>query len=143
MPRFVLLRHHCPAGSHKASHWDFMLEWGGVLRTWELQVLPNPWRIALRDVMPTSVGSTSTEPVAKVVDACRLTDHRLAYLDYQGPLSRNRGSVSRCDVGTYTLASETSDRLEIALAGNRLQGRARLEPDKVRQDHWRLWVGES
>ena len=135
MPRFVLLRHQCPAGYEKPSHWDFMLEWTEVLRTWELQALPPLWRAALEDGM-----SNSTGPAARPVRASRLADHRRAYLDYEGPLSHNRGSVSCCDRGTYTMIGETSARLEIQLAGNRLRGRVVLELEKDHQDHWRLWA---
>ena len=44
MPRFVLLHHECPPGYVKPSHWDFMLEFGDVLWTWELRELPAGWR---------------------------------------------------------------------------------------------------
>jgi hypothetical protein len=133
MPRFVLLRHLCPAGYEKSSHWDFMLEWTGALRTWELRELPTIWWIALGDVLP-----DSAKPATYVVQASRLADHRLAYLDYEGPLSHNRGSVSRSDAGTYTLTRETGNRLDIQLAGERLQGETVLELDKAHQDHWHL-----
>src|SRR5882724_3306447 len=36
MPRFVILRHETPPGFARPAHWDFMLECGGVLRTWEM-----------------------------------------------------------------------------------------------------------
>ncbi len=34
-------------------------------------------------------------------DAVRLADHRPAYLDYEGPVSRGRGDVTRVLSGTY------------------------------------------
>ncbi len=120
MPRFVLLRHECPPPSkkpkhEKPSHWDFMLESGGVLRTWELRELPAAWAELL--------GKTST---STTVAAVPLPDHRLDYLDYEGPLSGDRGSVRRCDRGTYELLEETPDHLLVQLEGELLGGTAHL-----------------
>lgn len=76
MPRFVILEH-----DHPRLHWDFMVESDGVLRAWRL---PAP---------PAAAGSDlPAEP---------LGDHRLAYLDYEGPVSGNRGAVTRWDWGEY------------------------------------------
>ena len=69
MPRYVILDH-----DHPSRHWDFMLESGGVLRTWRLLA------------EPTAGGPIAAEP---------LGDHRIAYLDYEGPLSGDRGGSSR------------------------------------------------
>ena len=83
MPRFVVLRHDSPEG----MHYNLMLEVGGVLRTWSL---PEP-------------------PVAGVELECRLlADHRLAYLDYKGPISGGRGTVTRWDRGTYEISSKAT-----------------------------------
>src|SRR5687768_6367400 len=46
MPRFVLLYHECPPDYVRESHWDFMLEAAGVLRTWAVAKLPRSWRAA-------------------------------------------------------------------------------------------------
>ena len=78
MPRFVILRHDAPQG----LHFDFLLEVSGVLRTW---ALPQP-------------------PDSGVEMACKaLPDHRVEYLDYEGPVSGGRGTVDRWDWGTYGL----------------------------------------
>ena len=53
-------------------------------------------------------------------------DHRLAYLDYEGPVSGGRGSVTRWDQGTYELEHHSDDELAVVLAGRRLAGRATL-----------------
>jgi hypothetical protein len=136
MSRFVLLRHQCPADSEIPSHWDFMLEREEVLWTWQLQHLPKPWWIALGDVT-----SDFAEQAAGAICAIRLADHRLAYLDYEGPISSNRGTVTRCDAGTYTMVCQTKERLEIQLAGNLLQSRVVLEPDTSHKEQWMLGVG--
>lgn len=94
--RFVILTH-----DHPCLHWDLMLERDGALRTWRL----------LRE--PAERGTSPAE---------RLADHRLAYLDYEGPVSGGRGSVKRWDAGTYEVVAESEDELRIALHGTRLNG---------------------
>ncbi len=100
MPRFVILEH-----DHPELHWDFMLEDAGVLKTWRLLERPQPG---------TSVPGEMS------------FDHRLKYLDYEGPISGNRGSVIRWDGGTYegTLPSkfDLNQTIEIDLAGIHLRG---------------------
>ncbi len=105
MPRFVLLEH-----DHPVLHWDLMLECKGVLRTWRL------------DRVPTVTATISAEP---------LPDHRLAYLDYEGPVSGDRGTVKRVDAGQFTQGNSCPDvvdhqAIELQLDGTRLRGRARI-----------------
>ncbi len=105
--RFVILRHEMPQASPRSSHWDWMFEdqssAGRVLRTWALQTLPDEDCPARAE---------------------RLSDHRIAYLDYEGPVSRNRGHVSRFDAGTFQLNSSSLARSSVVLhlQGNRYQG---------------------
>lgn len=96
--RFVLLEHDFPQ-----RHWDFMLEAAGGLRTWRL-------------ASPPSAGNR--------VPAEALADHRLAYLDYEGPVSGGRGRVSRWDAGTVQWLSDAPGEAVVELAGARLRGRA-------------------
>jgi hypothetical protein len=98
--RFVILTHDWPA-----LHWDFLVEAGSVLRAWRLLSEPRP---------DTDIAA---EPNF---------DHRLLYLDYEGPLSRDRGSVSRWDAGDCDWLLEESERVEIELRGTKLTGRAVL-----------------
>ena len=105
MPRYVILRHEMPDGCERPSHWDFMLEAEGALRTW---ALPAP---------PGTGGPME-------VDA--LTDHRLTYLEIEGPISGGRGSVARWDEGGFTLVERSAVLWEIDLCGKRLRGRATL-----------------
>lgn len=101
MPRFVVLIH-----DHPVLHWDFMLEKEAALRTWRL----------------------SQEPGAgKAIDAEPLPDHRVAYLDYEGPVSGNRGTVRRFDRGEYRVMEERPERVVVELRGHVLQGTATLE----------------
>lgn len=106
MPRFVLLHHECPLDFDKPSHWDFMVEAEGVLWTWELRELPTPWLDAL--------GELRSAPNQQVY-ATRLADHRMAFLDYEGPLTHNRGLVSCVTRGEYEFIENSPDRLEIRL----------------------------
>ncbi len=113
MARFVVLRHEGPQG----LHWDFLLETGDVLRSWALPQAPEPG----------------------VETACQsLPDHRLAYLDYQGPVSGERGTVTRWDRGTYTIERQTDSELVVELRGARLTGRATLERSREAPDRWHV-----
>ena len=66
--RFVVAEHSLPDGS---LHYDLMLEAGEVLVTLQLEQAPGP----------------------DEVRGTRSFDHRLRYLDYEGPISGDRGSV--------------------------------------------------
>ena len=88
---------------HPHLHWDFMLETGGVLKTWRLAEEP-------------AIGATTA--------ATALPDHRIQYLDYEGPVSRNRGTVNRFDRGSYELI-DTSNSPELLLVGESLSCRVR------------------
>jgi hypothetical protein len=84
-----------------------MLEAGETLRTWELAAIPTP-------------GTT--------VMASSLPNHRLDYLDYEGPISNNRGTVRSWDCGTYQIVRETVMEIEFQLTGRHIHGFLRLEP---------------
>ena len=101
MPRFVVLRHDGPQG----LHWDFMLEMGRGLATWALNREPDAPGPILAEALP---------------------EHRLAYLDYEGPLSGDRGAVSRWDRGSYELRIHTDSEVIAALCGEKLAGQAAL-----------------
>ena len=117
MPRYVILRHETPPGYVRPTHWDLMLESGGVLRTWAL----------------------ADEPKAgAAIEAESLPDHRLDYLDFEGAVS-GRGSVSRFDSGEHTLDDECESRLVVRLDGARFQGTLQLER---RPDDSRRWLAQ-
>ena len=106
MPRFAILTH-----DHPSLHWDFLLEQGDSCRTWRLLKSPD------------SPGEIPAEAIA---------DHRLMYLDYEGPVSGNRGAVTQWDAGTFEWLSPTEppgsdvDHCEVRLTGQRFRGIARL-----------------
>jgi len=82
-----------------------MFEKGDLLRTWAVREIP---------------------PLGTWIDADLLPDHRAAYLDYEGPISGDRGTVSRWDDGTFEWLDETESEIEIALSGKHLACTARF-----------------
>lgn len=104
MPRFSVLHHDWPA-----PHFDFLLENEATLLTWRLSAWP------LAPVGGLGVSSVIAE---------RIDNHRSIYLDYEGPVSQNRGSVRRIDTGTFVEIESTASRLVVLLDGQ--FGRCRL-----------------
>jgi hypothetical protein len=115
MPRFVLLHHECPPDYIKPSHWDFMLEFQGSLWTWELRELPPKW-----------CGNEGESE--NVLSVTRLADHRIEYLDYEGPLTGSRGSVTRVASGSFAVLQNTSELLQIQLDSDLYRGVVQLTP---------------
>jgi hypothetical protein len=111
MPRFVVLRHQTAEG----VHFDFMLESAGVLKTWSLPQAPQPG---------TAIACTA------------LPDHRLHYLDYDGPIAGERGEVARWDAGAYELGECNDSEWVAELAGKTLGGKATLCRDAAMTDRW-------
>ena len=106
MPRFVLLYHDCPPHYARPSHWDFMLESGDTLRTWALETLPRAWHAAHARtiaIYPHCPALAEGDDVA----AEQLGDHRREYLEFEGDLSDNRGSVIRVAAGIYATITES------------------------------------
>lgn len=124
MPRFVILHHLMPPEHQRESHWDLMLEHDTLLLTWAL----------------------SAEPLSQTISCERLPDHRLKYLEYEGPISGNRGYVELWDRGTFTWISGdlqafrgiTPSRWAIFLSGKQLQGRAELARLSIEDWTYRL-----
>src|SRR5579872_1900952 len=101
MPRFAILEH-----DHPVLHWDLMLEAGEVLWTWRL----------------------AAPPQAGVVgEATRTFDHRPLYLEYEGPVSGNRGRVVGWDRGVFAWEARDEGRIVVRLDGGRLRGLLQLE----------------
>lgn len=122
MPRFVVLRHETPPGFPRGLHWDLMLEQEGALRTWALAAEPTP----------------DCE-----IEADELAVHRVAYLQYEGTVSGDRGSVERWDEGQFTVLQESSDLLLLQLNGRRLLGLARLQRRTDDPVHWTFRVADA
>lgn len=113
--RFALLWHEIPedhepsqsanSESSLGSHWDLLLELdNGELLTWQIASLPDLKSLA-----------KSLEITAK-----RLNNHRSVYLDYEGPISGNRGVVYQKAGGSYAATFAPASPLD---------GYARLFPN--------------
>jgi hypothetical protein len=112
MPRFAVLEH-----TWNGIHWDFLLERGEVLRTWAIDA-----EIIANAELP----------------ARSLPDHRRIYLDYEGPISGDRGNVRRIASGTYHLIEWTDNRVVVSLIGDQLNGELALS--RVRGDDWSFFL---
>ncbi len=113
MLRFVVLTHEHPRG----LHWDFMLETGERLATWALPEEPVAGREQVAEMLP---------------------DHRREYLDYEGPVSGDRGRVWRWDSGVYQAEHQADDEWVVSLSGVKLRGRAVLTRIAVMPGRWRF-----
>lgn len=110
--RFVVLRHECgPAnGGPAAIHWDLLLELPGYaqLPTWQIASPPESW------------------PTAGTLPAWRIADHRTIYMTYEGPISRDRGTVTRVESGAARVHIGPGTEWEILLQGAQVSAHLRL-----------------
>ncbi len=118
---FVLLRHETSDG----VHWDLMLDSGVSLATWQLT--EDPTRV------PPELGLSG-----EGIPARRLPEHRRAYLDYEGPVSANRGQVTRVDRGTCSLARDEPQSYAVRLAGEVLTGVFEFRVEVAGSNLWRF-----
>lgn len=99
--RFALLDHDWPT-----PHRDLLLELGGVLRAWRL-----PAQFDLRAPIPAEA----------------IADHCLIYLDYEGPISGDRGVVRRWDGGALEWMEVVEDGMRMRLSGEHFNGEYELK----------------
>ncbi len=111
---FVIL-HHTDYGE---PHFDVMFAVGGVLRTWQLSADP-------RDL-----------PIGQSLVAAALPDHRIAYLTYEGPISRDRGFVERLLAGTYEADGWAGETICIELDGGACCQTVELAGDEAGVWRW-------
>lgn len=102
-----------------------MLEAEAVLRTWALEQLPRGWDAA-RSRTAARYGACAATSAATTVVARRLTDHRIGYLEEEGPLSGGRGEVLRIDAGTYQTVTRDSQSWQVVLSGQVVRGQVTL-----------------
>ena len=115
--RFVILRHDDTRG----GHFDLMFEVGDVLKTWAL-------------TQPPQTGIK--------IECKTLADHRLAYLDYEGPLSGGRGTVARWDCGTFSIEHQNDAEWVVHLAGKQVSGQAILRRSPDDGNRWVLLISK-
>ena len=53
-------------------------------------------------------------------------DHRLIYLDYEGPISGARGIVKRFDWGTFNWLEQKDNLVAVQLSGQKITGKVKL-----------------
>jgi hypothetical protein len=94
-----------------------MFECGRGLRTWAVCRIP-------------AVGDN--------VDAQSLPDHRRFYLDYEGPISGDRGIVRRYDAGEFDCEVETATEFCVAMRGKKVVGRIRFRAAEAGIQCWTL-----
>lgn len=98
--RYVILRH---ITSH--DHYDFMFEKESFLITFSME------SYLIDDFFQ-----------GKEVAIHQIADHRLLYLDYEGPINGNRGSVVRVDSGHYFELHHKKATVEYSIEGTKLAG---------------------
>jgi len=98
MRRAVILLHTRPSGD---AHFDWLIDQPDVPSEHRLISLRCDIRPDLADLEP--------------FKATRLQDHRALYLDYEGDLTKNRGSVSRLAVGEVIECSQTQSSLILSI----------------------------
>jgi len=98
--RFVVLGHDWPE-----PHLDLLIEFDGVLKAWRLPADFDP-----------------TLPCPATANA----DHRLRYLDSEGPVSGDRGTVTRWDGGDAEWIELGDERFVVRFGGITLRGRYEL-----------------
>ena len=107
----VLLRHLAPA-ENGGEHYDWMMvdprtADDANARLWTARVTqPSSRWASLREWDVEMIGT-----------------HRREYLTYEGPVSGNRGTVTRVDEGTFVAVSWTEERIEIEIGFKHYAGR--------------------
>ncbi|MHC4260141.1 MAG: DNA polymerase ligase N-terminal domain-containing protein [Planctomycetota bacterium] len=98
--KFVVQEH----SKDSKVHWDLMLEMGGVLKTFRLELPPD-------------------ELLQHKTSAEKIFDHPLKFLTYEGDVNNGRGNVKIADAGTYHTLSEGENCWELQLDASILKGR--------------------
>ena len=110
---WVLLHHQVDGllvasdGLGRGDHYDLMLSppGAGLLWTWAIPINPVHQELPLE------------------CQAERLSDHRRMYLNYQGPVSGDRGHVQRAAKGTFEVVVWSEQQVEVRLRLDEADGR--------------------
>ncbi len=110
----MILEHTGTASYKPGVHWDLLCEEGETLRAWEFS---EPMTILRQKVKA-------------------LPAHRRAYLDFEGLISGDRGSVRRVAEGTYKLLSESATEWVVRLNGTTILGELHLARETPEEPSW-------
>lgn len=105
--RFSIRSHIVPVDSDRQDHWDFFLESDQRLLSWEIQPFENN--------LPAQIQAT------------RRKDHRIKYLDYQGPISKDRGILYAIDLGALHWETLSEDLVSGTISGKIFNGSFQIE----------------
>ncbi len=108
--RFAVQRHETPDSAE--SHFDLLVERDGVLVTFRVDDLD-----ALAEL---------AEGERLAVE--RIADHRIIYLDFEGSISGDRGTVTLRDRGPGEVRPRGDGSLDLRVAGDRVRGTFRAAP---------------
>jgi hypothetical protein len=114
-----------------------MLESGESLNSWALLELPRGWQAAQSHTALSFPKCMKTSE-ANLVEVERLGDHRREYLEYEGPLSGERGRVTRIDAGSFVIIDESPQCWRVELRGRKIQGQVALEAGTAGAGKWTL-----
>ncbi len=113
--RFVVLLHR----QREGSHFDLMIENGPTLAAWKMDTAPE-------------------HASAEGIPCTRIAEHRRRYLSYEGPISGDRGHVSRLDEGTCRVQQRSDAAWRVAFNGKRIEGVFLLDKAIHQGEAWRL-----
>ena len=133
--QWVLLNHQVGnLQGQRGDHFDFMVSPpdSGPLWTWAIP--DNPLSKPL---------ISQTQPLECSVE--RLPDHRRVYLDYEGPISGDRGEVCQVARGSYEVVSWDDKQVELRIQHDRstdceLQFLITLRQRQRSQDWHLIWA---
>jgi hypothetical protein len=118
VPRFVILEHRGTERYKPGVHWDLLLEWGEILKAWELPSHPLECEYQLVTSLP---------------------DHRLFYLEYAGPVADDRGTVRPIFGGQYEIVRHTTELLSLRfVTSEAASGAIVLRPEPENEEQWRF-----
>lgn len=108
--RYAILLHETSPSMNRPTHWDLLLEDSDhpLLATWALPTQPQ-----IGCEMPCE----------------QLPRHRQHYLDYEGPISGDRGSVTQWDGGGVLWLLDAEDHVRVQLTAGRMVGIVDLTQD--------------
>jgi hypothetical protein len=99
------------------THWDLMLESGGILETYRLADPPEKWG-------------------KKVIEAVKIFDHPLKFLNYEGPVNKDKGRVDIADSGEYRVLAKDDKQRLLEFTGSILNGKFSLA--QINGERWNL-----